>query len=682
MTITPHYRANGRQRAIPARAHARQTVPGGATQRPYHQSQTRRSGRAYVESRLVQARPATPVATGGGYQPTMAIDFSTALVPSARTLREEMESLRWEERAAEPAAQPKRSRKRVAAFGGGTGGGGRSGPPAPPSADGNDAPPPVPKPWVLRHKKLVGFLATFSVILLVFGIYVAPVLIAGTRAYREVFVDSGPRPTAPAIAITNAQLTPVTAQQAANDPEPTPTELPEWNGTDPVTLLLLGVDRREDEAARSDTIILIRIDPVENTAAMLSIPRDTKVVIPGHGIQKINAAYAFGDASETIQGGGPSLVMTTIEANFGIRIDYFAEVDFEGFQKIIDIVGGVTIDNPYAIKDDEYPADGNNYQRIYFPAGWQHLDGEEALIYARTRHDDGDAARNERQQQVLLALREQALGLDLISKSTELLTELAGAFHTDLSPTQLIELSRVGQRIDAADISSFSLMPALTEQASPIYYLVPDWNAVAAILSDFAGETIAPPASALANPDYSTPIVLRNSSGIDGMATRVADVLEEQGFTNVTVDYSWSGEWTSRTTIADRSGDLATSMFLAGAIGVQIDSILLEGVDEVAFSSSDWQQPGVVSIDIGGDAPDPTWYDADAVLEELFADRGLEITTPEPTQSAATATPPIDYTLPATGDRSPDEDHGGIGDQTGGPAEAMPTAAPSPTPTP
>ena len=97
-----------------------------------------------------------------------------------------------------------------------------------------------------------------------------------------------------------------------------------------LTLLLLGVDRRENDYARSDTIILVNIDPVEKTARMLSIPRDLKVIIPGFGAHKINAAYAFGDANANVPGGGPGLMRRSIETNFGINIDYFAEVDFSG----------------------------------------------------------------------------------------------------------------------------------------------------------------------------------------------------------------------------------------------------------------------------------------------------------------------------------------------------------------
>jgi len=252
MTVTPHYRSNGRKRTEAGPVGSRAASHAAAGQRPYRQSHTRRSGRAYIESRLLQVRPPATLSSGAGYQPTMAIDFATALVPSARTLREEMEALRWTDQPKSDSLKSTRNRPgKRSASGGGRRGGGNNGNANLPASDGEPGEPLAPRPWVLRHKKLVGFLATFSVVMLVFGIYVAPVLIAGARAYREVFVDSGPRATTPAIAITNAQLTPVTAQQAASQNELTPTPHPEWNGTDPVTLLLLGVDRRDEEASRA-----------------------------------------------------------------------------------------------------------------------------------------------------------------------------------------------------------------------------------------------------------------------------------------------------------------------------------------------------------------------------------------------------------------------------------------------
>src|SRR5262249_8589688 len=239
-----------------------------------------------------------------------------------------------------------------------------------------------------------------------------PVVYRGTRAYQDVFVEPPPRQSVP-IAVRNAAGTPVIVMAAvAGEPTgttgptatieptttsgpsthtsaaspvavtptivptstrtPTPTatpgEIPKWDGTRRLTMLLLGIDRRTNEPSRSDTMILVNIDPVAKTANMIAIPRDLRVIIPGYGSHKVNAASAFAEV-DGLKGGGPGLVIQTIETNFGVHIDYFAEVDFAGFVKIVDTLGGVTIDVPYPIKDDAYPADGDNYMRVYFSAG-------------------------------------------------------------------------------------------------------------------------------------------------------------------------------------------------------------------------------------------------------------------------------------------------------------------------
>lgn len=663
MTDIPYSRMGGRQRGggrySRPKATGNPTPPRSIDQRPYRAARVRQSGRGYIESRLSESRLRTQpahVAAMGGYQPTMRVDFSAAFQPSERTLSDEIALLGQD--------RPKRRTKQ-----------------ANPQASNGEKPSLMRR--YFRHKRLVAVTGVFAVVMLFFGIYVAPVLIAAARAYQDVFVDNSNREAAPSIAIVNDELTPVAASQAGSVPTPTPP--PEWTGTEPLTMLLLGVDKRPDDdgGSRSDTMILVRIDPATESASILSIPRDTKVIVPGFGVQKVNAAYAFGEAhKDEVQGGGPGLTMRTIEANFGIHVDYYAEVDFAGFEKIIDTVGGITIDNPYAIKDDEYPADGSNYMRIYFPPGWQHLDGEEALIYARTRHDDGDAMRSVRQQQVLLALREQAMNLNLISNAADLLGELGDSVRTDLDAGQALELARLGTRIDQANIHQISLMPALRDEYSyddegnSIYYLVPDWNEVAAVLSEFAGATIAPPGSALANPTLNVPIVVRNASGVNGMASQVVAALEAQGFTNVTIDETATGETTDTTQIVDLSDNLSTSMFLAGIIGVPIESVLEEGVDDEAIDIQygDWRQSGAISITIGADAPDPSTYNASANLDDAFDAYGLDAEAAQMQSDAAaiipTATPPIDYALPATGDPS----SGGAetaGDLSGGPDVAL-----------
>jgi LCP family protein required for cell wall assembly len=658
MTDIPLYRPGQRHRGgmrRPSNPINRSSTSAPASgHRPYRSGRPRKSGRGYVESRLTEASPLAASAaaspSAGGYQPTVRVDFTNAFQPTGRTLQEEMAGM---VAGAPPARTRSRSRRKA--------------------DSGTSGDQPTRLQRFFKHPKLVVATGIFTVMLLLFGIYVAPVLYAGARAYRDVFVENGNRQPAPAIAVVNAEQTPITAEEAKNIPTPTPA--PEWTGTEPLNLLLIGIDRREDEATRSDTMIMIHIDPVTQKASMLAIPRDTKVIIPGYGVNKINAAYAFGDAYEQDSGGGPGLVMETIEANFGVHIDHYAEVDFTGFEKVIDTVGGVTIDNPYPIKDDEYPAAGNDYMRIYFPAGWQHLNGERALQYARTRHDDGDAMRSIRQEQVLMALLNQAQKSNLISNAAQLIGEFGDTVRMDLSPSQALELARLGMNFNQDNITQYSLMPALTEVTDPDqpYYLVPSWDDAAAILTEFAGETITPPASALANPTLDTPIVIRNASATDGMATRVSEALTTEGFTNVSIDYSGDGEAIDYTAIIDRSGDLATAMYLAGVIGVPIDSVSTGATDSTAGTPADWGEDGSISITLGMDAPDPAYYDS-TYFASTNTDEGSgalqETVTPEPT-----STPAIDYTLGSTGNPSTSSDGASFdeaGDLSGGPETSLP----------
>jgi polyisoprenyl-teichoic acid--peptidoglycan teichoic acid transferase len=470
-------------------------------------------------------------------------------------------------------------------------------------------------------------LATPLVLLVAASAILGPIIYRATVAYQDVFVDPVPRESVP-VAVRNAEGTveivmatrssddadvtatevepsptdePPTEEPTANTiaspvaasdstptitttPKPTktattvptatstPGEIPKWNGTTRLTMLLMGVDRREDEPSRSDTMILVNIDPVAKTARMLAIPRDLRVIIPGYGVHKINAAYAFGDA-DSLPGGGPGLVLRTIETNFGVYIDYFAEVDFQGFVKIVDSVGGVTLDVPYPIKDDAYPASGNNYMRVYFPAGWQHLNGERALQYARTRHDDGDGMRSVRQQQLLVALREQAVSFNLLGKAGELLGEVSDAVRTDLSPTQALQLARLASELSPENIVTVSLDKSLSEDDSPDgYYLDADWEVVGQILSEFAGTEIVPPMSALQNPNRDLPVRIEDATGIDGLADRAADLLREDGFTNVSV-VTHKGDAVPESYLTANQDDLSTAFLIAGMVGLDLDVV-------------------------------------------------------------------------------------------------------------
>jgi LCP family protein required for cell wall assembly len=221
-----------------------------------------------------------------------------------------------------------------------------------------------------------------------------------------------------------------------------------------INILVLGTDKRAElgnEAARSDTLILLSVDPKWKTAGILSIPRDLQVTIPGYGLQKINAAYFFGEYNK-IPGGGPALAVPTIQKFFNVPIDYYVSVNFAGFQKVVDEVGGIDVYVPETIDDPEYPGPYNSYIHVHFDAGCTHMDGEEALEYARTRHADSDFGRARRQQQVIRAVRDKALELNMLPRYPELLNQLGDSVETNIPPDKQLAFAQLASQIKASDI--------------------------------------------------------------------------------------------------------------------------------------------------------------------------------------------------------------------------------------
>jgi LCP family protein required for cell wall assembly len=233
---------------------------------------------------------------------------------------------------------------------------------------------------------------------------------------------------------------------------PSTVDVPEWSGKERVNFLVLGTDRREGETGgtRTDTVIVLTLDPVSRRAGMLSLPRDLWVTIPGYGQERINAAYELGEQAKP--GGGPELARKTVEQLLGVPVHHYALVGFAGFQRLVNEVGGVVVDVERPIKDNEYPDRDYSLRRIFFQPGLQRLDGESALWYVRTRHADSDYGRARRQQQVLLALRAQALRLDLLPKVPGILAALADTVKTDLRPADLVGLARIAKDVDTAHL--------------------------------------------------------------------------------------------------------------------------------------------------------------------------------------------------------------------------------------
>lgn len=273
--------------------------------------------------------------------------------------------------------------------------------------------------------------------------------------------------------------------------EPTPTLIPTnepWEGNERITILLMGIDRRPGQPfiSRTDSIMLLTLDPVNDTAAILSIPRDLYVVIPGHGRDRINTAFVYGSAGNNPVGGA-ALAMQTIEYNLGVRVNHYMLVDFSAVINGIDALGGIQVFVPRDLSDPTYPDMNYGFDPLFIPAGMQQMDGELALKYARTRHVDNDFGRAARQQQVVLAVRDKALGLGLprmIQVAPDLYRQLENGVRTDLAVDQLVRLATAVNEVpsdairtevlDYQYVNSFTteqgaqVLILINEQAAPL----------------------------------------------------------------------------------------------------------------------------------------------------------------------------------------------------------------------
>ncbi|MCJ7623683.1 MAG: LCP family protein, partial [Anaerolineaceae bacterium] len=239
--------------------------------------------------------------------------------------------------------------------------------------------------------------------------------------------------------------------QTSNDPAPDP-----WDGASRVTILVMGLDFRDWEAGetpRTDTMILFTLDPLTYTAGMLSIPRDMWVNIPGFGHGKINTAYFLGEIYN-LPGGGPGLAVDTVEEFLGVPINFYAQVDFQAFVDFIDEIGGIDMHVKEEIVVD--PVGPEN--TLILRPGVQTLDGASALAYARARYTEGgDFDRAQRQQEVILAVRDNILNFyslpKLVAKAPALYEDISQGVKTNLSLQQTIQLAWIVQQISLDNIS-------------------------------------------------------------------------------------------------------------------------------------------------------------------------------------------------------------------------------------
>lgn len=249
----------------------------------------------------------------------------------------------------------------------------------------------------------------------------------------------------------------------------------------PFTVLLLGSDddaKFPPDRLNTQSMILVRVDPADRQATMLSIPRDLWVPIPNQGEGKISTAFQLGGAPAAI---------AAVETNFGVHVDHYVWIGLNGLVKLVDQLGGVNVIVTNPVMDDFYPSDltpggyAYDYYRVAVLPGPTHLDGVHALQYVRSRHGDlrGDFARSERQQQVLLAIKGQASHLN-VADLPRLAKAFDGEIKTNMGLTRIRQLIGVANDFDGTSIHRIVLVPPYTSEGviAGQDVVIPHWDTI------------------------------------------------------------------------------------------------------------------------------------------------------------------------------------------------------------
>lgn len=259
----------------------------------------------------------------------------------------------------------------------------------------------------------------------------------------------------------------------------------------PLMILLLGIDQRSDESGptRSDSLILLGSQPDNAGAAMLSVPRDLWVSVPGVGEQRINTALYFG-YDPANPAAAPELAMRTVQQELNRPIDRYMLLDFTTFVAVVDALGGIEVDVPVPIVDTEYPTADYGITTISFDPGVQTLDGEHALIYVRTRHSDSDFGRSQRQQQVIQALAAKAIQPVNWPRLPEVYRVVRAGVVTNLTPQDALAVLPLASALARGEVKTATLegnaaTPWTTSGGA--WVLLPNYTLIEQIVSSLFG---------------------------------------------------------------------------------------------------------------------------------------------------------------------------------------------------
>ena len=384
--------------------------------------------------------------------------------------------------------------------------------------------------------------------------------------------------------------------------------LPRWEGTERVNVLVMGIDQREHEQGpwRTDTMLVLTIDPVTMSGGMLSIPRDLWVPIPGYEEGRINTAHYLGEIYD-YPGGGPALAAKTVQYNLGVPIHYHARFNFTAFEHLVDLIGGIDVYVSEEISDATYPDEAYGYDPLYIPSGWQHFDGEMALKYARTRHSlGGDFDRAKRQQQVLVAILEQVTRLDLLPqlapRAPEVWQTLKDSVVTDLTLDEVIALAQLASEVDSENIRY-----AVVDENYTQFWSTPDGQQVLIPLRDRIRElrdyiftTQAPSPQQVDDPSLrleaeAATVEVLNGTTTEGLAALTADYLGQEGLRVLQADNADRSDY-AESLIIVYTGKTYTAEYVADLLGFPLTAVV-HGADPNAEYD--------ISIIVGADYQPP-----------------------------------------------------------------------------
>lgn len=366
---------------------------------------------------------------------------------------------------------------------------------------------------------------------------------------------------------------------------PTPVEPLNRQDYDLMNILLLGNDNEitGDQIARTDTMIVVSINRTTGTVSMLTLPRDLYVYIPGWTMQRLNNAYVRGEAVGWTDGGF-GLMRQTLMYNFGINVHYYAMVDLTGFKAIVDAVGGIDLAVDCAIQDlplmeSEVPEGAvriNEDGEYVLPVGYYHMEGAEALWYARSRGNSSDFDRGPRQMQVLRAAWRAARNQGLLSQVPELWSQGIQYVQTNLTLPDILGLVPLAASLDPANIDSYALIrtyhttPWTTPSSENVQ--LPNYDPLRQLLQNF----YTPPTSSQIALEAPT-VAVYNGTTNPAWDRVAAESLGWEGFNAVAMGAAPTTDFAS-TTLTDYTGRSKGSSLeqLARMLNVQFENLLLD----------------------------------------------------------------------------------------------------------